>query len=219
MPVRADRLALPPHGRPPAAVCAAAALVEPARALVVPMTPLWSSVLLTALGGRRPTAGECAALPFAALMWTASAGGWACLLPVTAAQHIAARAATRARTALHALTGTDPVRDRTRCWTCGAPQDAHPYRHPFRRVPRPTSPEDHMTADLDTPAADHDPTTVLRPHPERPGLRRVRVTCSCLQWEAEGTVNTSAPAFRDGHMEARLHALHADHRHELAEPS
>jgi hypothetical protein len=114
---------------------------------------------------------------------------------------------------------TTPAADRTRCWTCGAPQHAHPYRHPFRRVPRPRTPEDRMTAALDAPATDHEPTTTTLPHPTFPRRWQVRVACSCLLWEAAGTVNIAAPAFRPGVMETRLLALHIDHRRDEPGPS
>lgn len=40
---------------------------------------------------------------------------------------------------------------------------------------------------------------------------RVRAECSCLLWEAEGTVNPEAPAYDPAEMPTRLRTLHRDH--------
>lgn len=55
-----------------------------------------------------------------------------------AADQVAADQAARVTAALTGLADTTgspaPATDAWRCATCGAPEDAHPYRHPFRRL-------------------------------------------------------------------------------------
>lgn len=71
------------------------------------------------------------------------------------------------------------------------------------------------TSALDLPASDHDPVETQLPwHAPGSPLRRIRVHCSCLLWEAEAVVNPAAPAFTPGLMETQLRRLHADHRHD-----